>query len=204
MKRGPFPMWPAFPAPSTTTRSDCRSAAPPLPGFAGYRRASLPGPRRRRRRDGSPSSQDDHPHVQHPIRRRVPRRPLLDQERLPWPSPWTNRLGPLSRPDGTGLLDDARSGFTRVADRAVASAPLRTRPLDHARKLRYRGPRRLPEPDSHRQAAPNLSLAMSCRTPTSMAPSSLGAPVHLGSDADLEQGLADARFVGVCEPVPGH
>jgi hypothetical protein len=35
-------MWPAFPAPSTTTRSDCRSAAPPLPGFAGYRRASLP------------------------------------------------------------------------------------------------------------------------------------------------------------------
>src|SRR5918994_4257912 len=54
MKRGPFPPG-AFcctPISGTTTRPDCRSAAPPLPGFAGYRRASLPvapqatGPRR--------------------------------------------------------------------------------------------------------------------------------------------------------------
>src|SRR5215211_8140757 len=44
------------------------------------------------------------------------------------------------------------------ADRAVAPAPLRTRPLDHARGHRYQGPRRPPGPDSHRQAAPNLSL----------------------------------------------
>jgi hypothetical protein len=69
-------------------------------------------------------------------------------------------------PRGAGPLDDARSGFTRVADRAVASAPLRTRPLDHAPGLRYRGPRRLPGPDSHRLAALNLSLVMSCRTPS--------------------------------------
>jgi hypothetical protein len=72
---------------------------------------------------------------------------------------------PLPRPDGAGLPDDARSGLTRVADRAVASAPLRTRPLDHARGPRYRGPRHLPGPHTHRQAAPNLSLLMSRQTP---------------------------------------
>jgi hypothetical protein len=63
-----------------------------------------------------------------------------------WPTP---KAGP---------LDDPCSGFTRVADRTVAPAPLRTQPLDHARGLRYQGPRRLPGPDSHRQAALNLSL----------------------------------------------
>ena len=56
------------------------------------------------------------------------------------------------------MANDAYSGFTRVADRAVDPAPLRTRPLDHARGLHYRGPRRLPGPDSHRQAVLNLSL----------------------------------------------
>jgi hypothetical protein len=64
----------------------------------------------------------------------------------------------LSPARGRDLLDDACSGFTRVADRTVASAPLRTRPLDHARGPRYRGPGRLPGPDSHRQTALSLSL----------------------------------------------
>jgi hypothetical protein len=59
-----------------------------------------------------------------------------------------------------GPLDDACSGFTHVADRTVASAPPRTRPLDHARGHHYRGPRPLPGPDSHRQAALNLSLGL--------------------------------------------
>jgi hypothetical protein len=131
----------------------------PLPGFAGYRRGIAS---RHPAGDGAktalPSSQADHPHVQRPIRRRVPQRPLLDPERFPWPSPRTNRLGTLSfHPEGRGC-NDAYSGFTRVADRAVAPAPLRTQPLDHARGLHYRGPRRLPGPDSHRQAALNLSL----------------------------------------------
>ena len=78
----------------------------------------------------------------HGLRRR------LNGSAPPWP---THRAGP---------LDDACSGFTHVADRTVASAPLRTRPLDHARGHHYRGPRRLPEPDSHRQAALNLSLGL--------------------------------------------
>jgi hypothetical protein len=56
------------------------------------------------------------------------------------------------------VIDDAYSGFTHVADRAVDPAPLRTRPLDHARGHHYQGPRRLPGPDSHRQAIVNLSL----------------------------------------------
>ena len=131
----------------------------PLPGFAGYRRGIAS---RHPAGDGAetalPGSQGDRPHVQRPIRRRVPQRPLLDQRRFPWPSPWTNRLGsPLSRLTAD-LSDDACSGFTCVADRAIDPAPLRTRPLGHARGLHYRGPRRLPGPDSHRQAALNLSL----------------------------------------------
>jgi hypothetical protein len=93
----------------------------PLPGFAGYR----PGiASRHPAGDGAetalPSSQDDHPHVQRPIRRRVPQRPLLDPRRLPWPSPSPDRLGSLCTRPKTGPLDDACSGFTHVADRTVA------------------------------------------------------------------------------------
>jgi hypothetical protein len=131
---------------------------PPLPGIAGYRRASLPATHSDGAEEALPSSQDDLPHVQRPLRRRVPQRPLLDPRRLPWPSPSPERLGTPSSPLTDGSLDDACSGFTHVADRTVASAPLRTRPLDHARGHHYRGPRRLPGPDSHRQAALNLSL----------------------------------------------
>ncbi len=92
----------------------------PLPGIAGYRPGIASHPPAA---DGAetalPSSQDDHPHVQRPIRRRVPQRPLLDQERFPWPSPSHNRLGTLSFPPTAGRFNDARSGFTHVADRAV-------------------------------------------------------------------------------------
>ncbi len=70
---------------------------------------------------------------------------------------WSGSAPSLSRPQA-GPFDDAYSGFTRVADRTVAHALLRTRPLDHARGHHYQGPRRLPGPDSHRQAALNLSL----------------------------------------------
>jgi hypothetical protein len=84
---------------------------------------------------------------------------------------------PLIPPKG-GCFDDACSGFARAADRTVASAPLRTRPLDHARGHRYQGPGRLPGPDSHRQVALNLSLGyvMTDSFP-SRRPSHLGAPV---------------------------
>jgi len=79
-------------------------------------------------------------------------------------------------PEGGGIYDDAYSGFTHVADRTVAHAPLRTRPLDHARGHRYQGPRHLPGPDSHRQAALNLSLRYVMSTiPSSQRQSSLGA-----------------------------
>jgi hypothetical protein len=149
----------------------------PLPGFAGYRRGIAS---RHPAGDGAktalPSSQDDHPRVQRPIRRRVPQRPLLEQEHLPWPSPFLHRLGTLSTRPKTDVRDDACSGFTRVADRTVDPAPLRTRPLDHARGHHYQGPRRLPGPDSHRQAALNLSLLYVMSTIlSSWRRSSLGA-----------------------------
>jgi hypothetical protein len=159
MKYGPFPMWPAFPTSEYYDPLRLPLDHPGhFPGSPVIGRASLPAARSGGAETALPSSQDDHPHVQRPIRRRVHRRPLLDQERLPWPSPSPDRLGSLSSRPQAGPLDDACSGFTCVADRAVAPAPLRTRPLDHARGLRYRGPRHLPGPDSHRQAALNLSL----------------------------------------------
>jgi hypothetical protein len=153
-------MWPAFPTPDYYDPLRLPLGRPPhFPGSPVIGGASLPAtPQTGGAETALPGSQDDHPHVQRPIRRRVPQRPLLDQERFPWPSPWTNRLGTPSLRLAADLSDDACSGFTCVADRAVDPAPLRTRPLGHARGLHYRGPRRLPGPDSHRQAALNLSL----------------------------------------------
>ena len=91
----------------------------------------------------------------------------------------TGSASPCPAPNRAGHSDDAYSGFTRVADRTFAHAPLRTRPLDHARGHRYRGPRRLPGPDSNRQAVPNLSLLYVMSTiPSSWRRSSLGAPPY--------------------------
>lgn len=123
MKRGPFPCGRLSRPRNTTTRSDCRSTTRALPGSTGYR----PGiAYRHPAGDGAetalPSSQDDHPHVQRPIRRRVPQRPLLDREGFPWPSPWSNRLSTLSPHPKAGPLDDACSGFTRAADHTVDPA----------------------------------------------------------------------------------
>src|SRR5919106_1897561 len=89
----------------------------PFPGFAGYRPgiASRP-PQTGGAETALPSSQDDHPHVQRPIRRRVPQRPLLDQERLPWPSPSPDRLGSLS----------CRHSADRLTTLAQASLTLQT------------------------------------------------------------------------------
>lgn len=132
-----------------------------FPGITGYRQASLPanpqatGPRRlspvprttirtfnAQYAGGFFSARSWIPGAFHGLRRR------LNGSAPSWPT------------QTAGSLDDACSGFTHVADRTVASAPLRTRPLDHARGHNYRGPRRLPRPDSHRQAALNLSLGL--------------------------------------------
>ena len=172
MKCGPFAMWPAFPTPDYYDPLRLPLDRPPhFPGSPVIGAASLPAtPQATGAETALPGSQDDHPHVQRPIRRRVPQRPLLDQERFPWPSPLHNRLGTLFLRPRTAVANDAYSGFTRVADRAVDPAPLRTRPLDHARGLHYRGPRRLPGPDSHRQAALNLSPLRHVDLPFFMAP----------------------------------
>jgi hypothetical protein len=112
-----------------------------------------------------------------------------------------------SPPPAGGPLDDACSGFTHVADRAVAPAPLRTRPLGHARGLHYRGPRHLPGPDSHRQAALNLSLLRHVVLLSSWRRSSLGAPGESDSvrrdllAASTDQiGSAQARTTPAAQP----
>jgi hypothetical protein len=172
MKYGPSPCGRLSRPPSTTTRSDCRSTTQcHFPGSPVIGRASLPAdPADRRGRDGSPEFPG------RPFVRSTPKyaggfqRPLLEQERFPWPSPCADRLGTLNDPPEGGPPNDACSGFTHVADRTIDPAPLRTRPLDHARGLHYRGPRRLPGPDSHRQAALNLSPLCHVDLPFFMAP----------------------------------
>src|SRR5713101_5474180 len=58
-----------------------------------------------------------------------------------------------------------------AADRPVASTPLRRWPLDQHRGLRYRGPWRLPGPDSHRLADVSLSSGYVMRSsPSSQRP----------------------------------
>jgi len=82
------------------------------------------------------------------------------------------------RPCGTGPappcpsistvdIDDA-AGFTSCCGLVSCPAPLRTRPLDHARGLHYRGPWRLPGPDLHRLAV--LSFSLGYVMSTSLSP----------------------------------
>ena len=173
MKYGPFPMWPAFPTPEYYDPLRLPLDHPtPLPGFTGYR----PGIashriRRRRGRDGSPEFPG------RPFARSTPLYAGGFLSAHSWNKDAFRGLRPArtgSAPSQTrpqaGPLDDASRGFTHVADRTIDPAPLRTRPLDHARGLHYRGPRRLPGPDSHRQAAPNLSPLRHVDPPFFMAP----------------------------------
>ncbi len=170
-------MWPAFPTSDYYDPLRLPLGALPLPGFAGYRRASLPitpqatGPRRLSR---VPRTTLRTFNAQ--LRRRVPQRPLLDPRRFPWPSPLPNRLGTLYPRPQAGTFDDAYSGFTRVADRTVASALLRTRPLDHARGLpgTQTSPRTGLTPAGH----PELIAPTPWRLLPSRRRSSLGARIH--------------------------
>jgi len=166
MKQGPFP--PAglcCPRPSsgTTTPSDSLVAACHFPTLAGYRQALLPEPRRLGATEGLSSSHDNLPTVPRPLRRRVPWHPLQAPRCRPWPSPSEYRLGSLLAACAV-ILNDA-AGFASCC--GPVGCPPRTggglpppRPRDLARRREccYRGPWRLPGPDSHRLAAVSLSL----------------------------------------------
>jgi hypothetical protein len=206
MKRGPFPMWPAFPTSEyydpLRLPLDRPHHFPGSPVIGGHRfpPPTVAGPRRLSRvprttirtfnaqyAGGFLSARFWIPGAFHGLRRHL-----------------TGSAPPL--PAHRRSLDDAYSGFTHVADRTVAHAPLRTRPLDHARGHHYRGPRRLPGPDSHRQATLNLSLLyVMWFSFSSWRRSSLGAPRESdsqlprirarrdgldrgGTDADLSRG----------------
>jgi hypothetical protein len=104
---------------------------------------------------------DDHPYVQRPIRRRF----FAARFRIPGGFRGLRRRvtgsrHPLSRQHGTGRLTPLTQASLTLQDRTVASASLRTRPLDHARGHHYQGPGHLPGPDSHRQAILNLWLGL--------------------------------------------
>src|SRR5947209_2791457 len=102
MNYGPFPMRPAFPTSEYYDPLRPPLDHPiPLPGFAGYR----PGiashhPQRMGSRRLSRVPRTTIRTLSAPIRRRVPQRPLLAQERFPWPSPYADGLGSLlTRPN---------------------------------------------------------------------------------------------------------
>ena len=146
-----------------------------FPGSPVIGRHRFPSPRRRRSRDGSPEFPGRPSARSTPITPEGPSAPASGSQA---PSMAFTVVQPARHPlfpPAGGTFDDAYSGFTRVADRTVAHALLRTRPLDHARGHHYQGPRRLPGPDSHRQAALNLSLLRHVDHPFFMTPSSLGA-----------------------------
>src|SRR5215211_3764827 len=166
MKQGPFP--PAglcCPRPSsgTTTPSDSLVAACHFPTLAGYRQALLPEPRRLGATEGLSSSHDNLPTVPRPLRRRVPWHPLQAPRCRPWPSPSEYRLGSLLAACAV-ILNDA-AGFASCCGPVGCPPrtggglpPPRHRDLARRRECCYRGPWRLPGPDSHRLAAVSLSL----------------------------------------------
>jgi hypothetical protein len=166
MKQGPFP--PAglcCPRPSsgTTTPSDSLVAACHFPTLAGYRQALLPEPRRLGATEGLSSSHDNLPTVPRPLRRRVLGHPLQAPRCRPWPSPSEYRLGSLLAACAV-ILNDA-AGFASCCGPVGCPPrtggglpPPRHRDLARRRECCYRGPWRLPGPDSHRLAAVSLSL----------------------------------------------
>src|SRR4029450_5288379 len=136
---------------------------PPLAGLAGYRQALLPEPRRPGATEGLSSSHDNLPTVPRPLRRRVPWHPLQAPRCRPWPSPQEYRLGSLLAACAV-ILNDA-AGFASCCGPVGCPPrtggglpPPRPRALARRRECCYRGPWRLPGPDSHRLAAVSLSL----------------------------------------------
>ena len=81
-------------------------ARPPshFPGSPVIGAHRFPPPRSGGAETGLPSSQDDHPHVQRPIRRRVPQRPLLDPRApsMAFAAARTGSAPSIPRPQGRG------------------------------------------------------------------------------------------------------
>ena len=126
MKRGPFPMWPAFPTSEYYDPLRLPLDRPShFPGSPVIGRASLPSPRRRsgsRRLSRVPTTTVRTFNAQYAGGFLSARsRTKSAFHGLP-----PHRLGTLSSPPKGGLFDDAYSSFTHVADRAIApprSAP---------------------------------------------------------------------------------
>jgi hypothetical protein len=152
-------LWPAFPTSEYYDALRLPLDRPNhFPGSPVIGRASLPAAHSGGVKTALPGSHDDRSHVQRPLRRWVPQRPLLEQERFPWPSPSRNRLGTLWAPPQR--RDDPLTTLTQASLTLQTARSLHPR-VKAARSrtgLRYQGPRRLPGPDSHRRAGLNLSL----------------------------------------------
>jgi hypothetical protein len=108
--------------------------------------------------EGLSSSHDTPLTIPRPLRRRVPWHPLQALRCRPWPSPLECRLGSLlARLRGDSLRRRRLRLMLRTGQ--LHRAPPRRRGLARRRGPRYRGPWRLPGPDSHRLAAVSLRSA---------------------------------------------
>src|SRR4029453_5558249 len=143
---------------------------PPLPGASGYRQELLPEPRRLGAEEALSSSHDTPLTVPRPLRRRVPWHPLQAPRCRPWPSPLECRLGSLlARLRGDSYR--RRRLLLMLRTGQLHRAPPRPRDLARRRGPRYRGPWRLPGPDSHRLAAVSLRSATPSASLLSRRPS---------------------------------
>jgi hypothetical protein len=168
MKCGPFPPGAlcCTPISSTTTRSDCLSTARHFPGSPVIGAHRFPPPTATGPRRLSPVPRT----TIRPFNAQYAGGFLGARSRIPGAfrglrRPYTGSAPPL--PAQRRLLDDACSGFTHVADRTVARPRFAPGLSTTHGGFATKDPGVSPGPDSHRQAALNLSLGFtSCRTPS--------------------------------------
>ena len=142
--------------------------------------------------------------IPRPLRRRVPRHPLQDPRCLPWPSPILKKLGSLlSDPHRPVLSRRCRLRFMlwtaqlpRPHRRVVV--PLRRQPLNRRRTPRYRGPWRLPGPDSHRPADNSFTLGHMIKLLSIQAPEQSGRTKYSGGSTTLR---ARSGWMGGCRMI---
>ncbi len=163
MKQGPFtPAGLCCPGPRPLIRPPPTPSRPPVPSRApGYRQA----------RSRTPQARGRVGPLQFPRRpsdRSTP--PTPEGPSVPAPSSQVPSLAFADTASGSAPSCPLSGKITtlqasrNVADRPVASTPLRRRPLNQPRGLHYRGPWHLPGPDSHRLAIVNLSLGYVMRS----------------------------------------
>ena len=169
---------------------------PPLPGITGYRKDRFPS-RTARGRGGSLQFRGQ------PSNHSTP--PAPGGSSAPAPRSLVPSMAFALKEQARLLLvrlsTDRRNdaaGFTSCCGLVSCSAPLRTRPLNHARGPHYRGPWRLPGPDSHRPADNSFTLGYMIKLLSIQAPEQSGRTKYSGGSTTLR---ARSGWMGGCRMI---